>query len=77
MSERGRYKQLIYKWPCTQDCPDRKQGCHSTCKKYAEAKKKNDALKASIDAKRMSNGVVSKYIAERVCKCSGKPFKQR
>lgn len=24
--------------PCGQECPDRKQGCHSGCEKYAEWK---------------------------------------
>lgn len=29
--------------PCT-ECADRVLGCHSTCEKYAEFKKQNDAV---------------------------------
>ena len=33
----------MIKAPC-KDCPDRKQGCHSTCEKYIAFRKERDEL---------------------------------
>ena len=37
---RGYFKVLssIIKPPCTRDCPDRNQWCHSSCEKYKQFK---------------------------------------
>ena len=41
--------------PC-KNCQERKMLCHSSCEKYLEYKKKNDALKEKIyEAKRVEN----------------------
>ena len=33
------------KVPCAKDCPDRAMTCHSTCKKYLDFVKENEAAK--------------------------------
>ena len=70
-------REYANEWPCTRDCVDRKQGCHSTCKKYEDAKKANDKKKADLRAKREIESAVDAYCVKRAIEVSGKKLKER
>lgn len=44
----------LAKFPCM-DCKERKTGCHSNCKKYQEAKDKNEENRLSTRAARYTD----------------------
>ena len=51
--------------PCTKDCPERSQKCHSECKKYIEWKNNYDIRKKSKIDFDMKFNVVDSYKIER------------
>lgn len=70
-------REYANEWPCARDCADRKQGCHSNCEKYKDAKKKNDARKAELRAKRDAEFAVKTYVAKRISEVSRTKIKER
>lgn len=53
------------KAPC-KDCPDRKAGCHTVCKKYLEWQKVHDREFEAMRKQRDSDGMFADHIVRNV-----------
>ena len=71
------WREYTKEWPCKQDCPNRQTCCHSKCEAYKEAKKKHDARKAMIRAKRGAENEATELAIVQMSKRTRKPLKQR
>lgn len=51
--------------PC-KDCPDRHLGCHGTCEKYQEYKKRHDEEVAALQSEKDAYADMYNYREEKV-----------